>query len=144
MRRAGVGPNLKNLDAFEAWYAKYRRKDAKKKALAAWVKLDPDEALTAKIMAATKAWPWAEDRTKIPLPATWLNGERWNDEVVAVAIAMAVKATPDPHGITPTSLAWWAIAGFDHPDEAANFGCREWNHHEFQDRKRIAGDGAPA
>jgi hypothetical protein len=143
-RRSSIGPNLKNFDGFEAWYKLYHRKEAKQKAMGAWIKLDPDELLQAQIIAATKAWPWAEDRTKNPHPASWLNGRRWEDETVAVAVAAATRKAPDLHGIAPTSIAWWAIAGFDHPDEAANFGCREWNAHEFHDRKRINDQGGAA
>jgi hypothetical protein len=136
--------NIKNFDGFERWYALYRRKDAKKKALAAWVKLDPDELTQAQMIAAVKAWPWPEDRSKIPLPASWINGERWKDESVVVAVSMvqAGPAAADLHGIPSTSLPWWMAAGFDHPDEAANFGCREWNAKEFRDGKRIDDAGA--
>lgn len=149
-RRKAPFENIKNLDGFERWYALYRRKDAKKKALQAWVKLDPDELTQAQMIAAVKAWPWAEDRTKIPLPASWINGERWLDQCVQVAVAAetAKHLAKGGEGLAgasvPAALAWWQMAGFDHPDEAANFGCREWNAHEFQDRKRIDGHGAAA
>jgi len=137
-RRSVVGPNLKNFESFDAWYAIYRRKEAKLKAQAAWVKLDPDADLTARIMAATKAWPWPEDKTKIPHPASWLNGRRWEDETVAVAVAAVAKAQANAGSESaPAGQLWWQAAGFDHPDEAANFGCREWNAAQYRDGKRV-------
>ncbi len=144
-RKANTIVNLKNLDGFERWYGLYRRKVAKQAALKAWVMLDPDELLQEQMIAAVKAWPWASDKTKIPHPASWIKGLRWNDEDVSVAVAAATRAFEaargqSAEGGTPapiTAPQWWQLAGFDHPDEARNFGCYDWNAREFRDGKRI-------
>lgn len=59
------------------------RRIAKARAERAWRTLQPDEALTARIVAAveaattTRAW---RDPDFIPHPATWLRDRRWEDE----------------------------------------------------------------
>ena len=64
----------------------YPRKEAKKDALKAWVELDPNESLVAEIVR-TLEWQgylWVEverrQQNLIPLPATYIRGERWTDE----------------------------------------------------------------
>lgn len=71
-------------DRFAQFYAKYPRKIARKNAEKAWAKLKVDDALFERIMhALEKMLPkWVmTDKQYIPHPATWLNGERWEDEV---------------------------------------------------------------
>lgn len=71
-------------ERFEVFWKKYPRHIAKKNALKAWSRLNVDDALCQKIMHAleralvTLQW---QNPQYIPHPATWLNGERWNDEV---------------------------------------------------------------
>jgi len=72
----------------EQFWPVYPKKQAKKKALKAWLKLEPDDALTERIVADVKdrtpSEQWTKDNGQyIPLPATYLNGERWTDEDVA-------------------------------------------------------------
>lgn len=66
------------------WKA-YPKKRAKKDAEKAFLKLKPDEALLGKMLGAIErqiASPdWQKEEGQyIPYPATWLNGERWEDE----------------------------------------------------------------
>lgn len=73
------------MDKFKRFYAEYPRKEGKKAAYTAFQKLNPDEELLEVILSALyrqKRNNW-EDREKkhIPLPASWLNGERWTDEI---------------------------------------------------------------
>ena len=74
---------------FDDFWAIYPVHRAKKDARKAWDKLTPSEALCATIQAAIDnqaAWrhlmalqrKWTPEW---PLPATWLRGERWMDEV---------------------------------------------------------------
>jgi hypothetical protein len=79
----------KGLDfppGFDEFYAAYRRKDAKQDAVKAWKHLAPDESLRTTILAALAKWQWNPDRTKIPLPASWLRGRRWEDESVTASV----------------------------------------------------------
>ena len=75
------------LDAYwEQFYAAYPRKVARPAALRAWkrVKMTPEvfERIMKALEAAKRSEQWVKDKGKfIPYPATWLNQERWNDEV---------------------------------------------------------------
>jgi hypothetical protein len=97
---AGANEPLSNLpvtigvlsarDPFDDWWAIYPLKKAKKDARSAWGKIhkalatmDPPQGLDF-LMERTQAYAdhvvGFEDR-HIAHPATWLNGERWNDEL---------------------------------------------------------------
>ena len=69
---------------FERFWAAYPKKQDKKKTLGKWKKLNPDDALTEIIIAAVgraaKSNSW-KDTQFVPLATTYLNGERWNDEI---------------------------------------------------------------
>lgn len=73
-------------DLFAKFWALYPRKQDKAKAQKAWAKLKVDAdlfALIAKGLAAQAAsHDWLKDGGKyVPMPTTWLNGRRWEDEV---------------------------------------------------------------
>jgi len=78
------------LDArFEQFYEKYPRKIDKKKALAAFVKIKPDDLMFKRIMRGVQNqidWRSSANgafRAEWKHPTTWLNGENWNDELSA-------------------------------------------------------------
>lgn len=112
---------------FAAWYASYRRKDARADAVKAWRQLNPDAALQARMLAAVDAWRWSDRRELNPLPASWLRGKRWEDESVSTALGQGAAFTPQ----------WCVEAGFANAFEAANEGCKAHNAHQFRDGKRI-------
>lgn len=73
-------------EGFEDFWEMYPRKEAKKDALKAFQKLKPDSALIEKMLAALdqqkKSEAWKKDGGQyIPLPASWIRGERWEDEI---------------------------------------------------------------
>jgi len=76
-------PSKNGATGFDSFWKEYPRKDAKKKALEAWEKINPDAALTETIIKAVvrskSAGIWTE-RKFTPLPASYLNGERWTDD----------------------------------------------------------------
>lgn len=79
-------PDVQQITFDDFWRA-YPRRQAKKDALKAWRTVDP--AAHAKILPAIKAWcrcdDWRRDGGRfIPFPATWLRGERWDDELDTV------------------------------------------------------------
>ncbi len=81
-------PSVQGDVLFDRFWAAWPRKDGKKQALAAWRKAQIKPELLDKILAAIErqsiALRWTPERRQyIPLPATWINGERWNDEVSA-------------------------------------------------------------
>lgn len=70
---------------FEVFYAAYPKHEARKDAEAAFAKLNPSDELLATMLAAIAAKRQTHDWTKdggkfVPLPATWIRAERWNDE----------------------------------------------------------------
>ena len=71
------------VDLFESFWDAYPRRQAKKDARKAWDQLKPDTALVEKMLDAlelqVKSKQWREGF--IPLPATWIRGERWEDEL---------------------------------------------------------------
>jgi predicted transcriptional regulator len=76
--------NTKDNAHFEKFWEQYPRKVGKKKAEQVFIKLNPDEELLDTILVALekhkaqKSW---QDTQYIPHATTWLNQERWNDEV---------------------------------------------------------------
>lgn len=72
------------FDAFDEFWGRYPRKVGKKAARKAWERLDHDARLRAieVIDEHTKVW-WKEGRSTATIPhaSTWLNGERWDDEI---------------------------------------------------------------
>lgn len=71
---------------FDEFYSEYPKKRGKKDALKAFLKLRPDDELHLTIIQNVKAWKQTEDWQKdkgqfIPLPATFIRGERWKDEL---------------------------------------------------------------
>lgn len=75
-----------DLEGFDAFYAAYPRHEGKAAALKAWNKLAPDVVLQEQMGKALEvqkqSQQWRKDCGQyIPMPATWLNGKRWEDEV---------------------------------------------------------------
>lgn len=69
---------------FESFWEIYPKHQDKKKAKQKFLKLCTDEKKYQEIMDGLRnVLPmWAKkDNKYIPMPTTWLNGERWNDEV---------------------------------------------------------------
>ena len=79
--------NTKLIELFNEFWTSYPRKQSKKKALEIWIKkIKPSDELFKVIMQSLEQWKkseqWQKDGGKyIPYPTTWLNGERWNDEI---------------------------------------------------------------
>lgn len=74
-----------DADGFAAFWAAYPKKAGKADALKAWNKLAPDVVLQEKMGKALEvqkqSQQWRKDGGQyIPMPATWLNGRRWEDE----------------------------------------------------------------
>src|SRR6185312_1961004 len=75
--------NDAEFDYWDAFWTLMWRREQKKDARAAWAKIDP--RLYPQIITAVAAWrPMYLGRGETrftPLPATWLNGERWDDDI---------------------------------------------------------------
>ncbi len=73
-----------NCEGFEDFWRAYPRKEARKDAQKAWNQLQPSAAVQSAILDALD-WQrglknWQESKRYIPLPASYLRGERWTDE----------------------------------------------------------------
>lgn len=79
--------NTNKLYRFDDFWEVYPRKVNKKKAQQKWEKLEKNDELVDKIISDVrkrlefKEWK-KEEISYIPHPTTYLNGERWEDEVV--------------------------------------------------------------
>lgn len=76
--------------AFQSFWASYPKKVGKKAAWKAWMRLKWTEELGSAIMAglarSTSSEQWSKDSGRyIPHAATWINGERWEDEPAQAA-----------------------------------------------------------
>lgn len=76
--------NFDKDDAFERFWSLYPRHTNKKKAYNSFIKKCSDETVLQKMLSAvvdhkeTEQW---QNEKFIPHAATWLNGERWEDEI---------------------------------------------------------------
>jgi hypothetical protein len=82
--------------AFNAFWQAYPNKKAKPAALKAFTKLKPNAELLAEMLKAITAQKqspqWQKDNGQyIPMPSTWLNQERWDDEVSITAESESVN-----------------------------------------------------
>jgi hypothetical protein len=71
---------------FDLFWRLYPRKVKRAEALKAWKRIKPDRTLAEQIIAAVEAWiksdAWTKDGGQfIPHPTTFLNGQRWTDEI---------------------------------------------------------------
>jgi hypothetical protein len=74
------------LDGFEHFYRLYPRRQKRPNAESAWKKLKPDAELRETIIAALAKHclrpDWIKEKGQfVPLPASWLNGRCWEDEI---------------------------------------------------------------
>lgn len=77
---------LVNDKRFEEFWKLYPRKSAKKPSRDKWHTISPDDDTFMKIIRAVKLQKqtkqWKQNKGQfIPLPSTWLNQERWNDDL---------------------------------------------------------------
>lgn len=88
------------MDDFDAFWSAYPRRQAKADARKAWMQTAPIrpaiDVIIASIAAQMELWRESEPKY-IPLPATWLRGERWDDVTVIDLPAPARK--PDRYDL---------------------------------------------
>src|SRR5690606_22443787 len=78
--------NQHSLDeSFDAFWSVYPRREGKADARKAWRKINPNSDMMETIGNALRAqmennWR-GRSKQFIPLPATWLRGERWEDDI---------------------------------------------------------------
>jgi hypothetical protein len=87
------------LEGFDQFWKLYPKKRSLKEAKKAWAKLKPDSDLRTILITALGKQCLQVDWTKnggqyVPLASTWLNGEKWNDEVGPAASASNFNGLP--------------------------------------------------
>ena len=117
---------------FDLFWDIYPRKVVKKKALESWNKIDftsisADDIIKAvKKQAASPNW-LNKDVQYVPHPATWLNQERWTDQV---AVAPAPAYDPDEGLLTADE----AFTKYSQMPCGVNYGVKpgdpDWNNGE--------------
>ena len=80
------GISVDPMEGFEQFWKLYPKKKSRKDAVKAWAKLKPNEELHQTLITALGSHCVSEDWTKdqgryIPNASTWINGERWTDEL---------------------------------------------------------------
>ena len=78
------GVTVTRKESFSLFWELYPRKEGKRDAEKAWMKVKLTEKLflqMEKSLARRKESGTWDDKQFIPLPASWLRGERWTDEV---------------------------------------------------------------
>lgn len=94
------------VPTFEEFWAAWPKREAKKDALKAWGKMKPAQRIVALAALPAHVERWRSEgraRSHIPHPATWLNGERWDDELGEVFAPQQQKVQSGP--------AWWSSHG---------------------------------
>lgn len=77
-------------DSFNVFWESYPRKESKKEAAQAFVKVNADVDILVKAIKNQikyKKWDLPENKAYIPHAATWLNQMRWEDEVFEFVVA---------------------------------------------------------
>jgi uncharacterized protein YdaU (DUF1376 family) len=80
--REPITDNQIYINRFDTFWKQYPRKIAKPNALKAWLKIKPDDELLKKMLVAIIQQGLVNKEMQfVPHPATWLNQNRWEDEV---------------------------------------------------------------
>lgn len=131
-------------DGFAEFWAEYPNPSNKANASKSWKKLalHTDFALRAMVMAALgrhRQQPqWTKDGGQyVPHASTWLNQERYLDEVGRADAVLGHKVGTDEYLLDNRTAQWWRDAGFENVWEAANANCWHTNAHKFRDGKLI-------
>ena len=80
---------------FDDFWLLYPKRVARKDALKMWVRLSEGQKISALIALVEWRKVWAaKDVQYVPNAATWINGERWDDELPNEFVAMAAAHKP--------------------------------------------------
>lgn len=120
-------------DGFKEFYAAYPRKEARSKAAQAFAKVTVQlQVLLDAIALHGKSEQWTKDGGQfIPLPATWLNGKRWEDQ----PLQAVSHGTSDPDSRVAIEA------------EGERLGLGKWNENAeqwHQYKARVRGVQSPA
>ena len=74
---------FKQMAKFSEWYDMYPRHEYKEAGIQAWSKIEEKDYsyIIGTLQAQLKAGHFDKSTKMIPMPASWLNGKRWMDEI---------------------------------------------------------------
>lgn len=105
---------------FSTFYDAYPRKVSRRAADKAWsaaTRRTTAEAIMMGLATQTAAGMFDKDKQFIPHPATWLNGDRWDDEIVMPLVRQSFR-NGAMEALARQAEAMWpdqpAIEGPDH------------------------------
>ena len=76
--------NQEYIDRFDIFWKQYPRKVARPNAIKAWLKIKPDDVVLKKMLDAINHQQLPSKEIQfVPHPASWLNAQRWEDEITA-------------------------------------------------------------
>jgi uncharacterized protein YdaU (DUF1376 family) len=76
--------NQEYIDRFDIFWKQYPRKVARPNAIKAWLKIKPDDVVLKKMLDAINHQQLPSKEIQfVPHPASWLNANRWEDEITA-------------------------------------------------------------
>ena len=93
-----IEPPITVTSKFDEFWSAYPKKQAKKPAKLCFDKINPDDGLLNRMLRGlnqqkeSKAW-LKNDGEFIPLPASWLNDRRWEDELHNLSVKNDVENT---------------------------------------------------
>ena len=95
VKPSGDMDDIKITAAFDDFWTLFPKRIARKDAMKAWARLTPEDRV-ASLMALLdwrRVWAARGDYQFTPNAATWLNGERWTDELPAEHRQVATSAS---------------------------------------------------
>jgi len=104
--RARSRPASAAAPTFDEFWAAWPKREAKKDARRAWDKLSAASKTAALAALPAHVARWHNEgraRNHIPHPATWLNGERWEDELGEI-----FPQQPPARPAVQSGPPWWS------------------------------------
>jgi hypothetical protein len=92
-------------ESFQRFWEAYPKKQKRIEAQKTWAKLNPSEELTSRIIKDVErrrdTFDWTkENRRYCPLPSSYINGQRWDDQIESTEPTTA-PLVRDKDGLTP-------------------------------------------
>lgn len=109
-------------DHFDEFWDEYPRKTSKKAAERAWRKLTETQRVDAAAALPSHVAYWKNTKRpidKIPHPATWINGENWNDELPSLT-------PPSQHVGATSNDSEWVYDSYRRADMEAHSDHPRW------------------
>jgi hypothetical protein len=108
-----ISKNVKNVKKdtgdFETFWSEYPNKKNKKKALLTFTRISTKQypTILKALEQQKQSNDWIKDNGRfVPHPTTWLNGERWNDEVELDANGKVSSTSGNTISISEMDKAW--------------------------------------